>query len=193
VKVDVVKIPAPNVSQVTAPAPKRNASVPAAPLTNGYASIYQKSQHEPEIVQASFGKPQPIFATHVAVDVAVPQKLVEQWSRRNGALNMPRSKFSNANLDVAFEQVRGEIVNRVMPLLPMTASMAHGQSPVSVRLVRPQVQMPLTWMEQLKPFLTKYWPSIAVLAIGVLLIGSMTRNDRRRQLMMEDAQDSGAD
>ena len=193
VKVDVVKIPAPNVSQVTAPAPKRNASVPAAPLTNGYASIYQKSQHEPEIVQASFGKPQPIFATHVAVDVAVPQKLVEQWSRRNGALNMPRSKFSNANLDVAFEQVRGEIVNRVMPLLPMNASMTHGQSPVSVRLVRPQVQMPLTWMEQLKPFLTKYWPSIAVLAIGVLLIGSMTRNDRRRQLMMEDAQDSGAD
>ena len=71
--------------------------------------------------------------------------------------------------------------------------MVHGQSPVSVRLVRPQIHVPLTWLDKMKPFLVKYWPSIAVLTIGVLLIGSMTRTDRRRQQMIEDAQDSGAD
>ena len=193
VKVDVVKIPAPNVSKVSAPEPKPVVRLRTAPLTNGYASIYEKGEKEPKVALASFEKPQPIYATHVAVDVAVPQKLVEQWSGQNFSALALQGKPNTAALDSAFEQVRSEIVNRVAPLLPATTSMVHGQSPVSVRLVRPQIHVPLTWLDKMKPFLVKYWPSIAVLTIGVLLIGSMTRTDRRRQQMLEDAQDSGAD
>lgn len=193
VKVDVVKIPAPNVSKVSSPEPKMVARLQTAPLTNGYASIYEKGEEEPAVVRASFEKPQPTFATHVAVDVAVPQKLVEQWSGKSFSTMALQRKSQNVDLEAAFEQVRSEIVNRVAPLLPATTSMAHGQSPVSVRLVRPQILMPLTWVDQVKPFLVKYWPSIAVLTIGVLLIGSMTRSDRRRQQQIEDAQDSNAD
>ena len=198
VKVDVVKIPAPNVSKVSVPEPEPVARLQTAPLTNGYASIYQKGEREPVVALASFEKPQPTFATHVAVDVAVPQKLVEQWSgKKFSTLSLQGKSFQtesqNADLQAAFEQVRGEIVNRVAPLLPASTSMIHGQSPVSVRLVQPQIQMPVTWQDQVKPFLVKYWPSIAVLTIGVLLIGSMTRTDRRRQQMIDDAQDSNAD
>ena len=193
VKVDVVKIPAPNVSKVSAPEPKPVARLQTAPLTNGYASIYEKGDGEPAVALASFEKPQPTYATQVAVDVAVPQSLVEQWSGRNfSGLTLER-RSQNAGLEAAFEQVRGEIVNRVSPLLPATTSMVHGQSPVSVRLIRPQIQMPMTWQDQMKPFLVKYWPSIAVLTIGVLLIGSMTRTDRRRQQMIDEAEDSSAD
>ena len=71
--------------------------------------------------------------------------------------------------------------------------MVHGQAPISVRLVQPQLQAPATWLDQWKPFLVKYWPSIAVLTIGVLLIGTMTRSDRRRQQMIDEAQSSSAD
>ena len=43
VKVDVVKIPAPNVSKVIEPEPEPVARLQTAPLTNGYASIYELS------------------------------------------------------------------------------------------------------------------------------------------------------
>jgi len=162
-------------------------------VSNGYASIFEKGEEKPVVAQASFEKPQPTYATHVAVDVAVPQKLVEQWSGQNFSSLTLQGKPNNAALDSAFEQVRSEIVNRVAPLLPATTSMVHGQTPVSVRLVRPQINVPLTWLDKMKPFLVKYWPSIAVLTIGVLLIGSMTRTDRKRQQMIEDAEESGAD
>ncbi len=193
VKVDVVKIPAPNVSKVSPPEPTPIARLQTAPLTNGYASIYEKSDGEPTVAQASFEKPQPTFATHVAVDVVVPQKLVEHWAGESFPASKLDGQVLNADLSAAFEQVRSEIVNRVSPLLPATASMVHGQSPISVRLVRPQLRAPLTWLDQLKPFMVKYWPSIAVLMIGVLLIGSMTRSDRKRQQMIDDAQNSSAD
>ena len=193
VRVDVVKIPAPNVSQVIVPEPKSVAPLRTAPLTNGYASIYEKSEKEPAVALASFEKPQPTYATQVAVDVAVPQKLVEQWSGKNFTSLPLQENSKNAAMDSAFEQVRSEIVNRVAPLLPATTSMVHGQSPVSVRMVRPQIHVPLTWLDKMKPFLVKYWPSIAVLTIGVLLIGSMTRSERRRQQMIDDVEDSGAD
>ncbi len=193
VKVDVVKIPAPNVSQVSAPETKPVARLQTAPLTNSYASIYETGDSEPAVAQASFEKPQPTFVTHVAVDVAVPQKLVEHWSDKDFSTLTLQNGSQQADLDAAFAQVRSEIVNRVSPLLPATASMVHGQSPISVRLVRPQLRAPLTWQDQVKPFLVKYWPSIAVLTIGVLLIGSMTRSDRKRQQMIDEAENSSAD
>jgi len=193
VKVDVVEIPAPNVSKAVEPEPQPVARLRTAPLTNSYASIYEKGEEKPVVAQASFEKPQPTFATKVAVDVAVPYQLVEQWSGKSFSKFSLERKSQNAELERAFEQVRSEIVNRVTPLLPATTSMLHGQSPVGVRLVRPQIHTPLTWLDQVKPLLVKYWPSIAVLTIGVLLIGSMTRTDRKRQQMIEDAHDSGAD
>ena len=193
VKVDVVKIPAPNVSQVSVPEPKPVARLQTAPLTNSYASIYQKGKGEPTVAQASFAKPQPTFVTHVAVDVAVPQKLVKDWAGESFRGSKHGGHFASSDLEAAFEQVRSEIVNRVSPLLPATTSMVHGQAPISVRLVQPQLQAPATWLDQWKPFLVKYWPSIAVLTIGVLLIGTMTRSDRRRQQMIDEAQSSSAD
>ncbi len=193
VKVDVVKIPAPNVSPVVAPEPQPAALLRTAPLTNGYASIYEQSEETAPVALASFEKPQPTFATHVAVDVAVPQQLVENWSGKSFSGTGLQGKVDNSDLQMAFEQVRGEILNRVQPLLPASTAMVHGQSPVNIRLVRPQLSTPRTWMDQVKPFLVKYWPSIAVLTIGVLLIGSMTRTDRKRQELINLAEENGAD
>ncbi len=193
VKVDVVKIPAPNVSPVSIPEPQPAAALQSVPLTNSYASIYEQETGTSRVAAASFEKPRPTFVTHVAVDVAVPQKLVQDWSEKQPAQNGIDPQIQHANLQAAFARVRGEIVNRVQPLLPASTAMVHGQSPVNVRLIRSPVTAPLTWLDQVKPFLVKYWPSIAVLTIGVLLIGSMTRSDRRRQQMIAEAEDSSAD
>ena len=210
VKVDVVKIPAPNVSPPVEKIPEATRSASLMPVTNGYASIYDSSDNHPKVIQASFAKPQPTFATRVAVDVAVPQALVESYaghslsdsdrlvnsaalgdslaSSRTDSHRMSGSR----SLEMAFANVRAEINNRIQPLLP-TSSPAVGPSPVNIRLIRSATLSPVSWIEQVKPLLAKYWPSLAVLSIGILLITSMTRNDRRHQQMMEQTDDSSAD
>ena len=210
VKVDVVKIPAPNVSPPVQKIPEANRITSLMPVTNGYASIYDNAGNEPKVIQASFAKPQPTFATRVAVDVAVPQALVESYAGHSlndsdafvesatlgDSLAKPRigsnRKSGSRNLEKAFAKVRADINNRIQPLLP-SSSPVVGPSPVNIRLIRSASISPVGWIEQVKPLLSKYWPSLAVLSIGILLITSMTRNDRKHQQLLEETNDSNAD
>jgi flagellar biosynthesis/type III secretory pathway M-ring protein FliF/YscJ len=51
----------------------------------------------------------------------------------------------------------------------------------------------LAWQDSFKQLLGKYWPSAAVLAIGVLLISTMNRGGRQRQRLAEETESLNAD
>ena len=192
VKVDVVEIPAPNVSPVK-PTVTQIASVETPrPMTNGFASIYQPKEKQPVATQVTYQRPLPTYATQVAVDVAVPRKLIENWAQESyNANGVKRS----ANLQAAFVEVQNEIVNRIEPLLPARSLSAGGQAPINVRLIQPQLASPLVWEDQIRPFVLTYWPSLVVLGVGAVLIASMKQSDRRRQqrIEQEEAENDGAD
>lgn len=196
VKVNVIELPTQRSKLLQASnfqPPKR--ARPAANLvagTNGFASIYNGAPAAPattpaEIAPVSFH--QPTYATKVKVDVAVPQTLIE--ARVGEKFN--DSALRTSGLQTAFEQLHAEIVQRVSPLLPDGSEFSHGQSPISVRLIRSAPATELAWQDNIKPLIAKYWPSAVVLAIGLLLLSTMTRNDRQRDRIAAETESLNAD
>ena len=106
---------------------------------------------------------------------------------------MNTSKMRTSGLQTSFEKLQAEIVGRVTPLLPAGSELAHGQSPISVRLVRSAPVSTLTWQDSFKQLLAKYWPSAAVLAIGLLLISTMNRSGRQRERLAAETESLNAD
>ncbi len=196
VKVDVVENPREIVKAVQASIPNTvEATRSSANLvagTNGFASIYDGSQKDlpaQPVEVAPVVYTSPTYSTKVIVDVAVPQALVEARFREK--LKDPTKRTSG--LHTAFEQLQSEIVQRVSPLLPADSVSAHGPSPVSVRLVRSAPVSTLAWQDKAKQLLAKYWPSAAVLAIGLLLISTMNRTGRQRERLAEETESLNAD
>ena len=196
VKVDVVENPRQIIqaAQVSLPKaiPPTRSSASLVAGTNGFASIYDGSADaiadEPvEIAPVAYTSP--TFSTDVKVDVAVPQALVESRFGSKGNNSGNRT----LGFQTTFERLQTEIVNRVSPLLPAGSELARGQSPVSVRLVRSAPVSTLAWQDSFKQLLGKYWPSAAVLAIGVLLISTMNRGGRQRQRLAEETESLNAD
>lgn len=197
VRVDVVELPSQNNNPVQAIAAVPVIEVrPAANLvagTNGFASIYDGEPAasplptEPAVVPASFHRPS--YATKVQVDIAVPQDLVE--ARSNARQAQPSLRTSG--LQSAFEQLQSEIVQRVSPLLPEASNLSHGQSPVSVRLVRSAPPTAVPWQDSVGELLIKYWPSAVVLLLGLLMISTMHRGERHRERIAAETESLNAD
>lgn len=195
VKVDVVELPSQNNTAVqpTTVLPIIEAR-PKANLvagTNGFASIYDGEPTPlpvvPTILPASFHPPS--YATKVQVDIAVPQDLVE--ARSNARQAQPSLRTSG--LQSAFEQLQSEIVQRVSPLLPEASNLSHGQSPVSVRLVRSAPPTAVPWQDSVGELLIKYWPSAVVLLVGLLMISTMHRGERHRERIAAETESLNAD
>jgi len=196
VKVDIVKIPGQVIPAVQAdfakPAEATRSAASLVAGTNGFASIYDGSSNEQaatqvEVAPAAYMRPS--YSTDVKVDVAVPQSLVE--ARVGGKLK--NSNFRSSGLQTAFEKLQSEIVQRVAPLLPAGSEASHGQSPVSVRLVRSAPIATLPWQDKAHQLLAKYWPSAVVLAIGLLLISTMNRGERQRERIAAETEILNAD
>ena len=196
VKVDVVENPRQIIKAVQASVPKpveaNRSSANLVAGTNGFASIYDGSSNElsvepVEVAPVTYSSP--TYSTKVKVDVAVPQSLVQ--SRISSEMNT--SKMRTSGLQTSFEKLQAEIVGRVTPLLPAGSELAHGQSPISVRLVRSAPVSTLTWQDSFKQLLVKYWPSAAVLAIGLLLISTMNRSGRQRERLAAETESLNAD
>lgn len=196
VKVDVVENPREIVKAVQASVPKpvqaNRSSANLVAGTNGFASIYDASPNDlstqpVEIAPVTYTSP--TYSTQVKVDVAVPQSLVEARYRERRKDSTKRT----SGMQTAFEQLQTEIVQRVSPLLPAGSESSHGKSPVSVRLVRSAPVSTLAWQDSLKQLLSKYWPSAAVLAIGLLMISTMNRTGRQRERLEEETESLNAD
>lgn len=196
VKVDVVELPSQQNNSVQAiPVLPVIEARPAANLvagTNGFASIYDgepmpsTSPTVAAVVPAAFHRPS--YATKVKVDIAVPQALVEA---RVNSVQAP--SLSSSGLQSAFEQLQSEIVQRVSGLLPEASHLSHGQSPVSVRLVRSVPPTAVPWQDSVGELLIKYWPSAVVLLVGLLMISTMHRGERHRERIAAETESLNAD
>lgn len=191
VRVDVTKN-RPKVSAQTAslsPAETAARKHVPMPVTNGSASIYDDVPNEPKVVQVDHQAAAPTYSTFVAVDVAVPQQLVE----REAKTSFPDAESSRSGLQAAYEKVRSEIIARVHPLLPVNTLIRKGESPINVRLIRSPTPVVVRWQDRVRSLLERYWPSLAVLLGGVVLIASMTRSDRKRKQIVAETEANSAD
>ncbi len=196
VKVDVVEIPAAQNTVTPIPVLEPVEPVRSTPNlvagTNGFASIYDAESTTPPVAPveiAAIGYNHPTYATNVKVDVAVPQSVVEARARTRSNNSTART----SSLQNAFEQLHTEIVQRIRPLLPAGSDLAHGQSPVSVRLIRSAPVAKLAWQDTAKQLLRKYWPSGIVLAVGLLLLSTTSRGDSQRQRIAAETESLNAD
>ncbi len=120
----------------------------------------------------------------ISVLIAVPQKLVhdifgEPIVNRVGTLNPSDYQAALAkDTQFKFNQLESEIVKRVLPLLPKLDQVDEINHPaIAVNLIRDQsTETAATWPAQLKTLISKNWPSVAVLAIGLILLSIVSRN-----------------
>ena len=155
--------------------------------TNGTASIYSHSDHAPApktpvVVQAAATQPVPKFESNIAVTLDIPQSVVAKYQRSRIG-NLDANAPSNP-----IEQLKHQLATAVRPVLPASSFSQSKPFPVTFKVSRPtavQTAQP-KWRQQLKKFVSQHWPSIAVLATGLLLISIMMRRQPPKQIIEED-------
>jgi flagellar biosynthesis/type III secretory pathway M-ring protein FliF/YscJ len=152
--------------------------------TNGVASIYDQvdQQRTDESVQ-------PIrtvdYGSRVTVALAVPQSLVDglptTFAKQGTKLQTPVRQAK-------FQRLSQELLGCVRPVLPQSSFQRNAPFPVSINMVHEPVVAAATWQEHVQTFFAKHWPSLAVLAIGLVMLSIMTRSSTSDVMESEEAE-----
>jgi len=161
---------------------------PAKPLTagsNGVASIYD----EPPVVSSGVPAIQVSHATavektvqeaapcRVAIQIAVPESALANVAM---SLTLRRPGLSAGDQKVdrveqKFRSIRPQIEREVASMLPSDWVQASGASPIEVTLQRSSTPPVLAPEQQLSRLFEKYWPTVAALVVGLVLLSMVVR------------------
>ena len=170
--------------QTIAVAPSKNIYDAGA---NGYAKLEEfEPTQQPitptPIALVAHSEPPETIQKDISVLIDVPQSLVHDifggpTADLLDAKDDYRQQAALAkDMQFKFGQLQAEIVQKVRPLLPRNSSTYANESPIAVNLIRkPTVVQASNWPAKFKSFMTKNWPSAAVLGIGLILLSIVTR------------------
>jgi len=195
VQVDVLETPTEQ-NQVAALQPpkvhpsKLPAVSNASAGANGFVSLDSFKAEKPNLIAPptpialiAHSTPKHEIQKEISVLIDVPQKLVHDIFGKPTADNTGTKNRSDYQAALArdtqfkFGQLESEIVQKVTPLLPKL-ELADGSAthPIVVNLIRQQAAAPAAlWPAQIRSLVSQNWPSIAVLAIGLILLSIVTR------------------
>ena len=183
-KVDKVAVEPVLRPQTISVAPSKNIYDAGA---NGYAKLEEfEPTEEPitptPIALVTHSTPPEVIRKDISVLIDVPQSLVHDifgvpTAGSLDAKNEPERLAALAkDTQFKFGQLQAEIIQKVKPLLPRNSSTYGHETPIAVSMLRqPTVVQASTWPAKIKSFMTKNWPSAAVLAIGLILLSIVTR------------------
>lgn len=155
--------------------------------TNSTASIFVEEAEKPkvEVVPVVAEVDVPSFESNVAVTLAIPHETAVKYGAR-------RKKKGKGNRPVInLDKFKHDLVAAVRPVLPAN-SFAQGKAfPVSFKVLeREVVEVQETARQaELRQFLLRHWPSMAVLAIGVILLSTMMQSQPETRSPTEESDD----
>ena len=163
---------------------------------NGKASIHDDSFGDEPPIDPQPVQAQPIPQTklitpppvnRVTVQIAVPEVVLHQRVARTGMVPTELSERQN-RMQAEYESLRAELLQRVAPCLPedsfdaqlglpIEVSVLPNESPVETRTAWNSFSGKVNdWRSQVKPFLMKHWPTMAVLLVGLMLLTVLKRS-----------------
>ena len=171
--------------------------------SNGVASIYDQKQspqslagatersHSVSVQRASHRRtlsPGQSALYRVAVRVKVPEESLAKVAM-SLMLRKPADAWSRGETDSVgqkFESIKPQIEREVASLLPPEWLQASGASPVEVSLQRQPVTVKVDPRIQIAGLIQQYWPSVATLCVGVVLLSLVVRKSSPRGNHPED-------
>lgn len=174
-------------------------STPVKRLTagsNGVASIYDEplasnhsnrsgvpaiqishTENHPQHVPVAENTVAEAAPCRVAVQIAVPESALANIAM---SLTLRRPGLSSGDQKVdrveqKFRSVRPQIEREVASMLPPDWIQASGASPIEVTLLRSATPAVLPPQQQLSRLVEKYWPTVAALCVGLVLLSMVVR------------------